>query len=60
METYVPPDTSVPRVGGHLNPVLLAASSPSLEPRLRVSASAVHRGSTAGVQEPHSRQVAHR
>ncbi|XP_056230180.1 uncharacterized protein LOC130167724 [Seriola aureovittata] len=57
MEMFVPWDTIVLRVVGHQNPVLLAASSQSLELPPPLTAAVAPQGDTALVQEPRSRQV---
>lgn len=57
METFVRWGTSVLRVVGHLNPVLSAPSSQSLELSLILSAALVPLVNTALIVEPHSPQV---
>ncbi|KAE8295324.1 hypothetical protein D5F01_LYC06250 [Larimichthys crocea] len=56
MVMFVPWDTSVLWVVGHQNAVLLAASSPSLELPLPLTATLVPQGNTATVLEAHSPQ----
>ena len=57
METSVPWDTSALWVVGHRNPVLLAASSQSLELPPSLTATLAPQGNTASVVDPRSPQV---
>lgn len=57
METFVQWATFAPRVAGHLDPVLLAASSQNLEPLLSLSAVPAPGGTTVSALEAHNLQV---
>lgn len=56
-ETFAQRVTFVPRVVGHLNPALLAASFRNLEPLLSLSATPAPPGNIASVLEVHNLQV---
>lgn len=57
METFAQWVTFVPRVEGHLDPVLLAASFRNLEPLLSLSVIPAPPGNTALTLEVHNLQV---
>lgn len=57
MEMFAQWVTFVPRVVGHLDPVLLAASCQNLEPLLSLSATPAPRGNIVSTLEVHNPQV---